>query len=59
MLKLQAKALKVSVLLDPATLSGVTVPNGQAKFPATVSVAGRTLTAELNAKSLRRCVVAI
>ncbi len=59
MLKLQAKALKASIVLDPAAFVGVVVPNGQAKFPITVEVAGRVLKADLNAKSLRRNVLAI
>jgi hypothetical protein len=59
MLKLQAKALKATVVLDPAALVGLVVPNGQAKFPVSVEVAGRVIKAELNSKSLRRNVVAI
>jgi hypothetical protein len=35
------------------------VPNGQAKFAVMIRVAGRTLTADLNAKSLRRAVTAV
>lgn len=58
-LKLTSKAIKATVVLDPVELVGVVVPNGQAKFPISVSVAGRTLRAELNAKSLRKCVAAI
>ena len=35
------------------------MPNGQAKFAVMIRVAGRTLTADLNAKSLRRAVTAV
>ena len=59
MLKLSTKSLKGTVVLDPAALAGVIVPNGVAKFPITLAVAGRVLQADLNAKSLRRCVAAI
>jgi hypothetical protein len=59
MLKLTAKTLKATVLLDAAELAGLTVPNGAKSFPVSVSVAGRTLTAELNPKTLRRCVATI
>jgi hypothetical protein len=56
---LQGKALKCTVVLDPAALSGLEVPNGMAKAPVSITASGRTLTAELNAKSLRRAVTAI
>ena len=62
MLKLHAKALKATVVLDAAALVGLVVPNGKPKFPVVVEAAGlngRVLKAELNAKSLRRCVTAI
>jgi hypothetical protein len=58
-LKLEARALKVSTLLDPAVLIGVEVPNGLSKATLLVAVAGRTVTAEVNAKSLRRAVTTI
>jgi hypothetical protein len=59
MLKLESKILKATVVLDPAALVGVEVPNGQPKFAVSVTVAGRTLTAELNSKSMRRCIATI
>jgi hypothetical protein len=58
-LNLQARAIKATLVLDPVALAGVTVPNGQAKYSLHITVAGRTIAAELNAKSLRRCVAAI
>jgi hypothetical protein len=57
-LSLQAKAIKATVVLDPSALIGVDVPVGQPKFRIMVSVAGRTISADLNAKSMRRCVSA-
>jgi hypothetical protein len=58
-LKLEARALKVTTLLDPAALIGVEVPNGLSKAKLQIAVAGRTVTAEVNAKSLRRAVTTI
>jgi hypothetical protein len=56
---LEAKNLKVTVVLDPAAIASVTVPNGTTKFALQIRVGGRIYTADLNAKSLRRCVAAI
>jgi hypothetical protein len=58
-MKLEAKALKVLMALDPEAVVALTVPNGKPRFTLQVGVAGRTLTADLNAKSLRRCIAAI
>jgi hypothetical protein len=55
-LKVEGRALKVTTLLDPAPLIGVVVPNGLSKATLRVTVGGRTVTAEVNAKSLRRAV---
>jgi hypothetical protein len=51
--------LKASVVLDPAALAGVEVPNGLSKVTLRVAVPGKTIVAEVNAKSLRRTVAAI
>jgi hypothetical protein len=59
MLKLNAKSLKATLVVDPAPFVGLVVPSGQAKFPISVEVAGRVIKADLNSKSLRRCVAAI
>jgi hypothetical protein len=56
---LQGKALKCTVVLDAAALVGLEVPNGLAKAPVSVTAGGHSLTADLNAKSLRRAVTAI
>ena len=58
-LKLESRALKASVVLDPAALAGVEVPNGLSKVTLRVAVPGKTIVAEVNAKSLRRTVAAI
>lgn len=58
-LELQSRALKATVVLDPAALAGVEVPNGLAKVTLSIVAGGRTITADVNAKSLRRCVAAI
>jgi hypothetical protein len=58
-LKLESRALKVTTLLDPAALVGVEVPNGLSKATLRVTVGGRTVMAEVNAKSLRRAVTTI
>jgi hypothetical protein len=58
-MKLTAKTLKATVVLDPAELAGFTVPNGLKSFPIAVTVAGRTLKAELNPKTLRKCLAQI
>lgn len=58
-MKTTAKALSVKLVLDPAPLAGVVVPNGQPRIEITVDACGRTLRAELNAKSARRAVASI
>ena len=58
-LDLQSRALKATVVLDPAALAGVEVPNGLGKVMLRILAGGRTITAEVNAKSLRRCVTTI
>jgi len=58
-MKLKAKALKVSMVLDPAAAAALTMPNRQPRITLRISVAGRTLSADVNAKSLRRCIAAI
>ena len=58
-LKLESRALKASLVLDPAALAGVEVPNGLSKVTQRVAVPGKTIVAEVNAKSLCRTVAAI
>jgi hypothetical protein len=58
-LKLESRALKASVVLDPVVLAGVIVPNGLAKVTLRVAVPEKTIVAEVNAKTLRRTIAAI
>jgi hypothetical protein len=54
-----AKALKVSLVLDPAALTGVTIPDGTGRVTLTVRLPDRTVTADIAAKGVRRAVAAI
>jgi hypothetical protein len=54
-----ASALKCSLVLDPAALQGVVVPDGVPRVTLNVRVAGRTLSASVNAKGVRRAILAI
>jgi hypothetical protein len=54
-----ARSLKVTAMLDAAALAGVVVPNSASKVTLHVSTPGRSVTAEVNARSLRRAVAAI
>jgi hypothetical protein len=54
-----AKALKVTTVLHPAAVAALTVPNGQPRITLRIKIAGRTLSADVNAKSLRRCITAV
>jgi len=56
---LQAKTLKATVVLDPEAVGRIVVPTGQPKVTLRITVAGRRLTAEVNAKSLRRAVASV
>lgn len=58
-LRLSAKSIKATVVLDPAQLAGLVVPNGQPRVGFVIDVAGRAITGEFNAKSLRRAVAAV
>ena len=57
-LQLAAKSLKVTVVLTPAQLAGLDVPSGpHLRFAITVD--GRRVTGQFNAKTLRRAVATI
>jgi hypothetical protein len=58
-MKTTARGLAVKLALDPSPLASVVVPNGQPRVTLTIEAAGRTLHAELNAKSARRAVASI
>jgi hypothetical protein len=56
---LTAKALKTTVVLDAAQVAGLSVPDGKPRCLVRISVGGRTLTADLNAKSVRKAIATI
>lgn len=58
---LQAKTVKVTLLLDPVLILGASkaIDEATGRVPLRVSVAGRTITADVAAKSLRRTLTSI
>jgi hypothetical protein len=58
-LRLSSRALKVTTVVDAAALTRVKIPDGLARIPIAIDVAGETYGAELNAKSLRRVIAVI
>ena len=57
--RLTGRALKVTVVLDPAQLAEISVPDGAGPQRFQIEVAGRKVTGQLNAKSLRRAVAMV
>lgn len=51
---LAVRSLKLTTVLDPAAVAGIPALNGQPRVPIAITCDGRTLRAELNAKSLRK-----
>jgi hypothetical protein len=58
-INLTARALKCTVVLDPAALAGETVPDGVPRVTLKVTVDKRTVAASIAAKSLRRAIATI
>jgi hypothetical protein len=58
-LNLTAKALKVTMTLDPAQLAEVTVPNGAGPQQLRITVGARRVSGQVSAKSLRRAAAMI
>lgn len=54
-----ARSLKVTVILDPASLLAVPVPEGQPRVALTIRLPDRTVSADLNAKSVRKAIGAV
>jgi hypothetical protein len=54
-----ARSLKVTVILDPATLLTVPVPDGQPRVALTIRLPDRTVSADLNAKGVRKALATI
>ena len=58
-LRTTARSLKTTLVLDASSFIGLTVPNGVPKFDIAVDVAGRTVTASVNAKSVRKAAATV
>src|SRR3954451_2420662 len=58
-MNLETKNLKITAILDPAAVATIPTPNGVSKAALRITAGGRTYTAEVNMKSLRRCIAAI
>jgi hypothetical protein len=56
---LTAKSIKATLVLDPNELVALAAPDGAPRCIVRVQVAGRTLTADLNAKSVRKAIATI
>ena len=51
-----ARSLKTTLVLDATSFVGLEMPNGQPKFGIAIEVAGRIVTASVNAKAVRKVV---
>jgi ribosomal protein S3 len=56
---LSARALKCTVVLDPAEVAELEAPDGQPRVAIDIRLPDRRVSAELNAKSVRRAIAAI
>ena len=56
---LNAKSIKATLVLVPAEILSIPVPEGKPRCAIRIAVAGRTVTADLNAKSVRRAIANI
>ncbi len=56
---LTARSLKVTLVLAANEVMALSAPDGQPRCIVRVNVSGRTLTADLNAKSVRKAIAAI
>jgi hypothetical protein len=54
-----AKALKCTLVLQPADLADLVVPDGAPRVVLTVRLPDRTVTTEIAAKSVRHAIAAI
>ena len=57
--RLSAKSLKTTVVLAAEEVLALSAPDGKPRCIVRVSVAGRTLLADLNAKSVRKAISTI
>jgi hypothetical protein len=56
---LTAKSLKATVVLDAAQVPGLSAPDGKPRCLVRINIAGRTISADLNAKSARKAIATI
>jgi hypothetical protein len=56
---LVGKAIKASVLLDPAAVAALNLPTGQSRVVLRISAGGRVLTADVACKSVRKVMTTI
>ena len=56
---LTAKSIKATLVLNPAEILTIPLPEGKPRCPIRIVVAGPTVTADLNAKSVRRAIANI
>lgn len=56
---LTAKSIKATLVLNPAEILTIPLPEGKPRCPIRIVVAGHTVTADLNAKSVRRAIANI
>jgi hypothetical protein len=56
---LNARALKCAVVLDPAEVAQIVAPDGKPRVVINIRLPDRRVTADLNAKSVRKVVAAI
>lgn len=59
MTTLTGRALKVTIVLDPAELLTLRIPDGSSRIILKIAAGGRTATADIAAKSLRKAQAAI
>jgi hypothetical protein len=58
-LELVAKAIKLTLVVDPAALAGFAVPDGGGRVGFRVQAGGRRLGGELNPKTVRKVIATI
>jgi hypothetical protein len=56
---LTAKSLKATIVLDAAQVARLSAPDGKPRCIVRISIEGRTITADLNAKSVRKAIATI
>ncbi len=54
-----AKTIKLTMVIDGASLAGLVVPDGTGRVAIRIDVAGRTLRASVSAKTIRKAMAAI